>query len=182
MSYQITQTTLPDALVIEPRVFSDDRGYFFEAYQKDKFHEAGITDEFIQDNEALSSIGALRGLHYQVGPFAQSKLVRVIRGSVYDVIVDIRPGSDCYGKWFGIELTAENKKQLYVPQGFAHGYLCLADNTVLLYKCNNFYSRDSEGGIRYDCPSLGIKWPEIGQDYIISEKDKYLPHFGNHRL
>ena len=181
MSYTTIDTPLKDALIIEPRVFTDKRGYFFESYQEQKFHAVGLTDRFVQDNEALSSKGVLRGLHYQVAPHAQSKLIRVISGSIYDVIVDIRESSDTYGQWFGIELSATNKKQLYVPEGFAHGYLALEDNTALLYKCNSYYARDHEGGIRYDSKSLAIDWPDIGVPHIVSDKDIALPEFGNHR-
>lgn len=181
MSYSITQTPLKDVFIVTPRVFEDTRGYFYEAYQQEKLSEIGIDDDFVQDNEAQSARGVLRGLHYQVDPQPQSKLLRVVRGSIYDVVVDIRPDSPSYGKWYGVELSAANKKQIYVPEGFAHGYLALEDNTTLVYKCNNYYSRDCEGGIRYDCPKLNIEWPSVDGGYILSDKDRELPFLGNHR-
>jgi dTDP-4-dehydrorhamnose 3,5-epimerase len=178
---KITETQIAGLLIIQPRVFEDERGYFFESYNRQQLMDAGIGDAFVQDNEAQSDPGTIRGLHYQISPFAQSKLVRVIVGSVYDVAVDIRPGSDTYGKWFGIELSAQNKKQLYIPRGFAHGYVALEPGTIFAYKCDNRYSRDHEGGIRFDDPTLGIHWPLDGTRAVISEKDQNLLYFGAHR-
>lgn len=179
-SVQFNKTEIPGVIVIEPRVFSDERGYFFESYNSEVFAKGGITDVFVQDNEAKSQRGVLRGLHYQVGAAAQSKLVRVTRGSVFDIAVDIREGSKTYGRWIGVELSAENKKQLYLPRGFAHGYLALEDDTILCYKCDNTYSREDEGGIRYDDPTLDIRWPVDRLTPIISTKDLALPAFGKH--
>ncbi|MDX1409812.1 MAG: dTDP-4-dehydrorhamnose 3,5-epimerase [Saprospiraceae bacterium] len=168
-------------VVIEPRIFSDNRGAFLETYQSEKYHALGLPARFVQDNEAISRRGVLRGLHYQVGDMAQGKLVRVVTGRAFDVAVDIRPGSETYGAWYGIELSEENKKQLFVPRGFAHGYLALEADTILCYKCDNFYSRDHEGGIRYDDPRIGITWPDVDGEVILSDKDLALPLFGEHR-
>jgi len=179
---KIIKPEIQGLVILEPDVFSDDRGYFFESYNYSSYLVAGIHDAFVQDNEAQSKKGVLRGLHYQVGELAQSKLVRVIQGAVYDVVVDIREGSPTHGKWYGIELSAQNKKQFYIPRGFAHGYLSLEERTILSYKCDNFYSKAHEGGIRYDDPLLGIKWPIDGILAIVSERDLGLPAFGSHRL
>ena len=176
----IEHTPIDGLMILIPSVYHDDRGYFLETYQQTKFSDAGISDVFVQDNEATSATGVLRGLHYQTGTFAQSKLVRVIRGSVYDVAVDLRPGSATYGHWYGLILSGENKRQLYIPRGFAHGYLALEDDTVFAYKCDNVYAREYEGGIRYDDPGLNITWPQIGLPYQVSEKDLSLPPFGAH--
>jgi dTDP-4-dehydrorhamnose 3,5-epimerase len=178
---KINKTEIEGLLLIEPDVFHDDRGFFFEAYNYAVFAKAGIKDAFVQDNEAQSKKGVLRGLHYQAGELAQSKLVRVIRGAAFDVAVDIREGSPTYGKWVGVELSALNKIQFYIPRGFAHGYVALEEGTVLCYKCDNFYSRAHEGGIRYDDPLLAITWPNTDLKPIISEKDLLLPGFGAHR-
>ncbi len=177
---KIHKTTIEGLLILEPDIFGDDRGYFFEAYNYSSFLEAGIQDAFVQDNEAQSKKGVLRGLHYQVAKLAQSKLVRVIKGSVYDVAVDIREGSATYGKWIGVKLSAENKKQLYIPRGFAHGYIAMEEGTIFSYKCDNFYSRAHEGGIRYDDPLIGIDWQLNGMTPLVSERDLGLPGFGAH--
>ena len=155
---EIIQEPLPGLKVLKPTIFGDHRGYFYESYNKDKFAELGITDEFVQDNQSLSSTGVLRGLHFQTGNWAQGKLVRVVQGAVWDVAVDIRKGSPTYGKWFGIELTAENQLQFWVPVGFAHGFVTLKDNTLFCYKCTNVYNKASEGGIMYNDSDLNIDW------------------------
>ncbi|MGA1583320.1 MAG: dTDP-4-dehydrorhamnose 3,5-epimerase [Saprospiraceae bacterium] len=173
-------TPIQDLIVYEPTVWDDPRGYFFESYNKQTFSGQGITAEFVQDNEARSTFGILRGLHYQTGPYAQAKLVRVVEGEVLDVAVDIRPESQTYGQWYSIRLSAENKRQLYVPRGFAHGYVVLSPTAVFCYKCDNFYSRDHEGGIRFDDPTLGIDWQIEHADVLLSEKDTLQPAFGNH--
>ena len=178
---KINKVPIEGLVIIEPDIFQDERGYFYEAYNYYAYKTAGIKDAFVQDNEAQSKSGVLRGLHYQVGGLAQSKLVRVIRGAVFDVAVDIREGSPTYGQWHGVELSAESKKQYYIPRGFAHGYISLQDNTILSYKCDNFYSKDHEGGIRYDDDQLGIKWPVDGLQPIVSPRDLGLPAFGSHR-
>lgn len=173
-------TPIQDLIVYEPTVWDDPRGYFFESYNKQTFSGQGITAEFVQDNEARSTFGILRGLHYQTGQYAQAKLVRVVEGEVLDVAVDIRPESQTYGQWYSIRLSAENKRQLYVPRGFAHGYVVLSPTAVFCYKCDNFYSRDHEGGIRFDDPTLGIDWQIEHADVLLSEKDTLQPAFGNH--
>lgn len=175
------ETPIPGLLVFEPQVWEDSRGYFFESYNTRSFHEAGIGSNFVQDNEARSSYGVLRGLHYQTGTRAQAKLVRVVEGEVLDVAVDIRPESPTYGQSYSILLNAENKKQLFVPRGFAHGYAVLSKTAIFCYKCDNYYSKEHEGGIRYDDPHLGIDW-KIPQEAIqLSDKDRALPLFGQHR-
>ncbi|MGV3597058.1 MAG: dTDP-4-dehydrorhamnose 3,5-epimerase [Bacteroidota bacterium] len=164
-------------LVLQPKVFYDERGYFYESYNADAFKNAGIPDVFVQDNQSLSQKGALRGLHFQAPPFAQGKLVRVIKGAVYDVIVDIRKNSPTYGKHYGIELTEENFTMFWVPPGFAHGFVTLKDNTIFTYKCTNVYNKASEGGLLWSDPALGIDWNI--EHPIVSDKDKVLPNFEN---
>jgi len=168
---------IQDLVLIHPRVYEDERGYFFESYNKNAFAAAGITEEFVQDNQSLSQPGVLRGLHFQSGDFAQSKLVRVIKGSVLDVAVDIRAGSPTYGKHFAVELNERNKLMLYIPVGFAHGFLTLAENTIFSYKCGNVYHKDSEGGIMWNDPDLNINWGII--DPVLSEKDKNNEQFSS---
>jgi dTDP-4-dehydrorhamnose 3,5-epimerase len=169
---EIIQTEMPGLLVIKPRVFEDSRGYFFESYQIERYSEAGITNNFIQDNESKSVYGVVRGLHYQIEPFAQTKLVRVITGKVFDVVVDLRKGSPTFGKWAGFELSSENKNQLLVPKGFAHGFSVLSETVILSYKCDSFFSREAERGIRYNDPFLNIGWKIPADAMIVSEKDK----------
>lgn len=177
----IIQTGIKDLFIIEPRVFADDRGYFFESFNWQKWPADAPQLPFIQDNEAFSARGVLRGLHYQIPPFAQSKLVRVISGEVLDVVVDIRPDSETYGKSYGVILSGENKRQMYVPRGFAHGYVVLSETAVFSYKCDNYYSKEHEGGVLFSDPNLNIDW-QIDADLIeLSEKDKIQPLFGNHR-
>jgi dTDP-4-dehydrorhamnose 3,5-epimerase len=176
-----TETGIPDLKVFEPKVWADERGYFFEAYNATTFREAGIDAQFVQDNQARSMFGVLRGLHYQVEPFAQAKLVRVMEGEVLDLAVDIRENSPTYGKWYSVRLSAANKRQLFVPRGFAHGYVVLSETAEFFYKCDNFYSKAHEGGIRYDDPTLAIDWEIDLMDVILSEKDAVLPEFGAHR-
>lgn len=175
------ETPISDLLVFEPKVWGDDRGYFFEAFNKSTFQEAGITREFVQDNQARSTYGVLRGLHYQIEPYAQAKLVRVFEGEVLDVVVDLREASPTYGQSYSILLSAENKKQLYVPRGFAHGYVVLSPTAEFFYKCDNFYSKASEGGLIYNDPSLAIDWKIELDKAVLSEKDLLLPNFGQHR-
>lgn len=165
----------------KPRVWEDERGYFFEAYNSRIFTEAGLGTPFVQDNQARSNYGVLRGLHYQVEPYAQAKLVRVLEGEVLDVVVDLRAGSPTYGQSFKIRLSARNKQQLFVPRGFAHGYAVLSPKAVFFYKCDNYYSKEHEGGIIYNDPSLNIDWELPEEDIILSEKDQHLPPFGEHR-
>ena len=173
MPFQLTD--IPGLLVFEPKVFEDSRGYFFESYNEQAFLQQGIHTKFVQDNQSKSSYGVIRGLHYQLNPHAQGKLVRVLEGTILDVAVDIREGSPTFGKVFSIELSSENKKQLYLPIGFAHGFSVLSQTAIVLYKCDAFYNKESEGGIRYDDPALNIDWKiEKGKE-IISEKDLLSP-------
>jgi dTDP-4-dehydrorhamnose 3,5-epimerase len=166
-------------VIVEPTVFEDSRGYFFEAYNEAQFKKNGIAVDFIQDNQSRSSYGVIRGLHYQQAPHAQAKLVRVLEGIILDVAVDIRKNSPTYGQHFAIELSADNKKQLFIPEGFAHGFSVLSERAIVLYKCNAFYSKSSEGGVRYDDPQLGIDWKVNADQAIVSEKDLQLPFFAN---
>ncbi len=174
-------TPIPGLLVFEPQVWADERGYFFEAFNAQTFKAAGIEANFVQDNQARSTFGVLRGLHYQLDSFAQAKLVRVLEGEVLDVVVDIRPQSPTYGQSYSIRLSAENKKQLFVPRGFAHGYVVLSPTAEFFYKCDNFYSKAHEGGIHYNDPQLQIDWEIDLNEAILSEKDQVLPYFGEHR-
>ena len=171
------ETGFDGLFVLEPKVFGDQRGYFLESYNEKKFHELGIKNTFIQDNESLSSFGTLRGLHFQKGEFAQAKLVRVVSGSVLDVVVDIRKESKTFGKTFSCELSAENKKMMMIPRGFAHGFVVLSETAVFQYKCDNLYSPANEGGIRFDDPTLSIDWRVQADKVLLSEKDLKLPLF-----
>lgn len=166
---QVIATTIPDLLVIQPKIFEDPRGYFYESYNKSNFAEHNIHVEFVQDNQSLSQKGVLRGLHFQNNPHAQGKLVRVITGAVFDVAVDIRKSSPTYGKWFGMELTEENKTMMYIPEGFAHGFATLRDNTIFSYKCTNFYNKASEDCLLWNDPDIGINWNI--ENPLLSEKD-----------
>lgn len=177
---QFIDTPIDGLKIIEPKLWGDDRGYFYESFNESVW-KANMPDiHFVQDNQAKSSRGVLRGLHFQKGDAAQSKLVRVIHGEVLDVVVDIRKDSKTYGKWFSIRLSAANHKQLFVPKGFAHGYLTLSQTAIFVYKCDNFYSKSDESGIRYDDPSLAIDWEFDTSNVLVSEKDQVLPDFGNH--
>lgn len=167
---QLIPTPVPDLFLVQPRVFEDPRGYFYESYNKMAFAELGINDEFVQDNQSLSHRGVLRGLHFQNAPFAQGKLVRVIKGAVLDVAVDIRKSSPGYGKWFSYELNESNKTMMWIPPGFAHGFLTLADNTIFSYKCTNYYNKQSEDCILWNDPDLNIDWGITHPQ--LSEKDR----------
>jgi len=167
---KIIETPLKGLYIIEPKVFKDERGYFYESYNQKMFQNAGITDIFVQDNQSLSQKNVIRGLHFQSPPYAQAKLVRVIRGAVLDVVVDIRKNSPTYGKHYAIELSEENFLMLYIPIGFAHGFATLEDNTIFAYKCSNFYNKESEDTILWNDPDLNINWNI--QNPILSEKDK----------
>ena len=176
---KITETEFPGLRIVEPKIFGDQRGYFFEYWNKEKYAEAGIPADFVQDNESMSRFGVLRGLHYQAPPYTQAKLVRVIAGAVLDVALDIRKGSPTFGQYFAIELTGENKKQLFVPRDFAHGFVVLSDEAVFAYKCDNFYMPSHERGIAFDDPALGIDW-KVGLDhYNLSPKDTCNPLFAD---
>ncbi|WP_338557101.1 dTDP-4-dehydrorhamnose 3,5-epimerase [Erwinia sp. E_sp_B04_7] len=169
---KITKTSIPDVMIFEPTVYGDKRGFFFESFNKKIFEEAiGRNIDFVQDNHSKSSKGVLRGLHYQVAPHAQGKLVRCTQGAVFDVAVDIRKGSDTFAKWVGIELSSENKKQMWIPEGFAHGFITLSDTAEFLYKTNEFYNPVSERCLQWDDGDLDISWPNLGE-IIVSEKDK----------
>ncbi len=170
---KISNTDIDGLMVIEPNVYSDERGYFYESYHALRY-QLPYAGQFVQDNEAKSGKGVLRGLHFQTGIHAQGKLVRVVTGSVYDVAVDVRRDSETFGKWYGIILSGENKKQLWIPRGFAHGYLVLDDDTIFSYKCDNYYHKFAEQGIRYNDPSLAITWPDVGVSIMVSEKDLAL--------
>lgn len=171
----VQKTPIPDLLILQPRIFGDERGYFFESYSKQRMEENGLYHDFVQDNQARSTYGVLRGLHYQLAPHSQTKLVRVTEGSVLDVVVDLRKGSPTYGQAYSILLSAENKKQLLVPKGFAHGYVVLSEFAEFSYKCDNFYNKAAEGGLIYNDPALNIDWKVPTDQLIISAKDKVLP-------
>ena len=171
----IYTTPLQDLVIINPNIFEDVRGYFFEAYNQSAFKAQGINIHFVQDNQSFSKRGTLRGLHYQNPPFAQTKLVRVLQGEIIDVAVDIRRDSPTYRQHFAITLSAENKKQLLIPHGFAHGFSVISETAVVMYKCDQFYNKASEGGIRCDHPSLNIDWGMDLKDAIVSDKDLVLP-------
>jgi dTDP-4-dehydrorhamnose 3,5-epimerase len=171
-------TGIADLWLIEPSVFEDSRGYFFECFNKQSFKEhTGVAIDFVQDNESRSTKGVLRGMHFQNGEHAQAKLVRVVEGEVQDVAVDLRAGSPTFGEHFSVNISAENKKQLFVPRGFAHGFLVLSETAIFSYKCDNYYNKESEGGLLYSCPNMGIDWQLKGTQLILSEKDLILPCF-----
>jgi dTDP-4-dehydrorhamnose 3,5-epimerase len=176
-----TETGIGGLFVIEPKVFGDNRGWFMESWSKKKFEEVGINCEFVQDNHSFSGKkGTLRGLHFQKGEYSQAKLVRVLRGRVYDVAVDLRKDSPTFLNWFGVELSEENKKELFVPRGFAHGFLTLTDNVEFAYKADNYYNKESEGAIRFDDEKIGVDWKlaDLGVgEVIVSDKDKIAPKF-----
>jgi dTDP-4-dehydrorhamnose 3,5-epimerase len=174
-------TDFPDLLIFEPKFFEDSRGYFFEAYNENVFREQGLNLQFVQDNQSKSSYGVIRGLHYQLNPHAQAKLVRVLEGTILDVAVDIRKNSPTFGKCFSLELSAENKKQLLVPEGFAHGFSVLSETAIVFYKCTTLYNKESECGILYNDPSLNIDWKIPRGKEIVSEKDLQQPLFENCR-
>ena len=174
---KITETPIPGLLVVEPHVIADHRGYFFESWHQERYFEAGINADFIQDNESKSVQGVVRGLHYQLDPFSQAKLVRVVDGQVLDVAVDLREGSPTFGKWYGVLLDSSSKKQLYIPRGFAHGFSVLSQTAVFSYKCDNKYNKAAERAINIYDPGLGIDW-RLGEiEPVISEKDKNAPFF-----
>ncbi|MFV8327786.1 dTDP-4-dehydrorhamnose 3,5-epimerase [Flavobacterium sp. ZS1P14] len=173
----IEKTIIEDLVIITPTVFEDSRGYFFEAYNQTKFHENGINYQFIQDNQSFSKRGVIRGLHLQINPFAQAKLVRVLQGEILDVAVDLRKNSSTYGQHFSVLLSSDNKKQLMVPHGFAHGFSVLSETASVLYKVDQLYHKESERGIRYDDATLAIDWQVNPGEIIVSEKDLILPNF-----
>ncbi len=174
---KVTTTPIEGLLIIEPRIFPDDRGYFYESYNQKKYHEAGLTAHFVQDNQSSSSKGTLRGLHAQAPPFGQGKLVRVTQGRVIDVAVDIRKGSPTYGQHYKIELSADNHLQFWIPEGFLHGFYTLEDDTVFAYKITNFYDKASEIGVKITDKALGIDWGFPTDNVLLSPKDEVLPDF-----
>lgn len=171
----LIKTDIPDLYIVQPKIWEDERGYFFESYNQNEFIKEGLNLTFIQDNQARSTYGVIRGLHYQLAPYSQTKLVRVLSGSILDVVVDIRKGSPTYGKVFSIELSAENKTQLLVPKGFAHGYSVLSETVEVFYKCDVFYNKAEEGGLSYKDPSLKIDWRIDAGKELVSEKDNLYP-------
>ncbi|SRR5690606_1882473 len=178
----VISTKLKGCLILEPKVFFDQRGYFFESFNEKTFEEhTGIKVHFVQDNQSFSSRGVIRGLHYQTGEFAQAKLVQVLQGEVLDVAVDIRPESETYGQYVAVLLSSENKRQIFIPRGFAHGFLVLSETALFSYKCDNFYNKESEGGIAYDDPTVGIDWNFPKENLIVSEKDQNNPILANAR-
>lgn len=176
----VKETKLKGCFVIEPRIFEDRRGYFLESYNQKKFNELiGVNINFVQENESFSSKGVLRGLHFQTGDYAQAKLVRVLKGKVLDVVVDLRKNSRTFGQYEAVELTKENKKQIFIPRGFAHGFIVLSETAIFSYKCDNFYNKKSEAGIIYNDKYLNVDWKLDELELIISEKDLQLPAFKN---
>lgn len=175
-----TPTTFPGLIIVEPTVFEDSRGYFYESYNERLFEENNIDIPFVQDNQSKSSYGVIRGLHYQRLPHTQTKLVRVLSGAIIDVVVDLRVGSPTYGETFSIKLSAENKKQLFVPKGFAHGFSVISPTAEVMYKCDAYYHKESEAGILYNDSQLGIDWEIPADKAVVSEKDKLLPLFNTY--
>nr|WP_321452352.1 dTDP-4-dehydrorhamnose 3,5-epimerase [uncultured Carboxylicivirga sp.] len=172
---EIKKTHIPGLVIIQPQVFNDDRGFFYESYNESKYFENEVLPHFVQDNISKSSYGTVRGLHYQLAPFAQSKLVEVLEGKVLDVAVDLRKKSPTYGQYYSIELTAENKTQFFIPQGFAHGFSVLSETAIFMYKCDNYYNRGAERGLAHNDPDLNIDWQIPLDKRIISQKDQILP-------
>ena len=176
---KVINAELEGLKIIEPDVFGDGRGWFCEQYNAARYKAAGITVDFVQDNESFSSKGVVRGLHWQAGEHCRAKLVRVIRGAAWDVAVDIRKDSPTFGKHVAVTLTAENRKQFFIPRGFAHGFIVLEDNTLFSYKCDNFYCAAADRGMRFDDPALGIEWPKVDVELRLSEKDRRHPMFSD---
>ena len=173
----IHKTDIEGLLIIESRIFRDERGYFFESYNQQGYEQNQLKIQFVQDNQSKSMQGVVRGLHYQLNPFAQTKLVRVLQGVIFDVAVDIRKGSPTFGKWIGVELSDENMKQFYIPKGFAHGFSVLSETATVLYKCDEFYAPEYDAGVLYNDPFLNIDWKIPSEKVILSEKDSKLPIF-----
>ena len=179
--FNFIKTSIDGVVIIEPQVFGDNRGYFMETYKETDFKEAGLNYTFVQDNQSKSRKGVLRGLHFQIN-HPQAKLVRVIKGEVFDVAVDLRKGSPTYGKWEGAVLSEDNKRMLMIPRGFAHGFLVLSDEAEFIYKCDDVYHPNDEGGISYDDPSINIKWPKVDVELLLSEKDKHHPRLDDLKI
>jgi dTDP-4-dehydrorhamnose 3,5-epimerase len=172
-------TKIRDVIIIEPQVISDTRGYFMETYRKDLFRENGVDAEFVQDNSSRSVRATLRGLHYQLAPFGQAKLVRVVHGVVFDVAVDLRKNSATFAQWVGVELSEENKLALFIPPGFAHGFYVISENAEFAYKCSTFYNREAERGVLWNDPKINIRWPLVNNQILLSAKDSALPLLKN---
>lgn len=180
---EVKKTAIEGVFVIEPRVFGDERGYFFESFNEREFHEkTGIDVKFVQDNESKSRYGVLRGLHFQKAPYEQAKLVRVVKGRVLDVAVDIRKGSPTFGKYTAVELTGDNHRQCFIPRGFAHGFCVLSEEAVFQYKCDEYYHPEAEDAIAWDDPDIAIEWPIPANDIILSEKDKHHPRLRDSKI
>ena len=173
----VVATEIPGVVIVEPQVFGDSRGWFSEQYNAERYKAAGIDVDFVQDNESFSSKGVVRGLHWQAAPHTQAKLVRVVHGAVWDVVVDIRKGSPTFGRHVVATLSAENRRQLYIPRGFAHGFIVLEDDTLFSYKCDRLYCKESDRGMLFCDPALGIEWPDLGVELKLSEKDVKNPLF-----
>jgi len=176
---QVEETSIPGVRIVTPKVFGDARGRFCETYNEARYRDAGIDVRFVQDNESLSMKGVVRGLHWQAAPHTQAKLVRVVRGAVWDVAVDIRKGSPTFGRHVAVLLTGENMKQFFIPRGFAHGFIVLEDDTLFAYKCDNLYAPEADRGLKFDDPALGITWPDIGVPLTLSDKDQRHPVLAN---
>ncbi len=176
----ITPTTFPGLMIVTPAVFKDDRGHFFESYNQKEFEQHNISARFVQDNQSRSAYGVIRGLHFQAPPHAQSKLIRVLKGAIIDIAVDLRKGSPTFGKVFSIELSAENNLQLFIPKGFAHGFSVISDQADVMYKCDNFYNKSSERGILYNDLFLSIDWQIPANKAVVSDKDQHLPLFSDY--
>lgn len=176
---EVVETKIPGLLIVKPKVFGDARGFFFEGFNQQRYSEAGIQSEFIQDNYSSSQYGVIRGLHYQLAPYAQAKLVQVLKGSVLDVAVDLRKGSPTFGQFEAVELSDENRWQFFIPRGFAHGFSVLSEEALFHYKCDNFYNPQFERGLHFNDPQLGIDWKISANDANVSPKDKVLPMFAD---
>jgi dTDP-4-dehydrorhamnose 3,5-epimerase len=178
--FSVSETALPGVLLVKPRRLGDARGYFVETYSRQAYGELGVTADFVQDNQSLSAMpGTLRGLHFQKPPFAQAKLVRVLKGSIFDVAVDLRVGSPHFGRWCGATLTADGDEQLFVPRGFAHGFVTLEPDTVVSYKVDAYYSAECDAGVTFDDPRIGVEWPWSADRLTLSAKDKVLPRLSD---
>jgi dTDP-4-dehydrorhamnose 3,5-epimerase len=179
----VIKTDIEGVLIIEPKIFGDHRGYFFESFNAERFRtETGVDVDFVQDNESFSSYGVLRGLHYQLPPYAQSKLVRVVKGRVLDVAVDIRKSSPTFGRYVAVELTEDNHRQFFLPRGMAHGFVVLSQQAIFQYKCDNYYHPEAEGAIAWNDPQIGIEWGIVAEDIILSEKDTKHPMLADAKL
>ncbi|HBD94262.1 MAG: dTDP-4-dehydrorhamnose 3,5-epimerase [Spirochaetes bacterium GWF1_31_7] len=176
MSLDIKRFNIEGPILIMPKVFTDERGFFLETYKKSDFSEIGISKDFVQDNHSMSKKGTIRGVHYQLPPFEQAKLVRVVKGRVWDVAVDLRKNSPTFKKWVGVELSDKDNFMFYIPNGFGHGFIALEDDTHFLYKCTNIYNKQSEAGIRWNDPDIQIEWP-LMENILVSEKDRILPNY-----